>query len=432
MEPPANTGGGGASGGTGGQATGSGGLPSGGTSSGGKGGASAGGAPMGGAPSSGGTAPTGGAPNGGAVGSGGAAFGGMPAAGGTAGTNGGAAGSGGMAVAGAGGDAGNGGEGGAGGPRIAIDGRRLLVEGKPFHIRGVCWNPVPRGGVHPNDLDYAAFAPIDIPLMKAAHINAVRTYEPLLDRSVLDQLSEAGIFVLNSVYVWGGDPASVVTDRVNAVKDHPAILMWVLGNEWNYNGLYVDLPHAEALARLNDAAALVRAADPEHPIASIYGELPTAATIDAMPDVDVWGINAYRGISFGNLFADFAALSEKPMFLGEYGADAYNATPAVSAYDPTSQAMAVQALTRAIIDASAAVNASGVALGGTLFEWADEWWKDGSGSPDVQDVGGIAPGGGPYPDQTFNEEWWGVVDIDRNPRPAYDALRDEFAALVEP
>nr|PZN23383.1 MAG: hypothetical protein DIU78_14020 [Pseudomonadota bacterium] len=384
----------------------------------------------------------GGAPNGGSPSSGGTSSGGMPATGGTAGEAGGTAGRGGAGgtagSAGTGddtgnaGSAGNGGGGNDGGARIAIEGRRLLVDGKPFHIRGVCWNPVPRGGVHPDDLDYAAFAPTDIPLMKGAHVNAVRTYEPLLDRSVLDRLHEAGIFVLNSVYVWGGAPTSVVTERVNAVKDHPAILMWVLGNEWNYNGLYVDLSHADALARLNEAAALVRAADPDRPIASVYGELPTTATIEAMPEIDIWGINAYRGISFGNLFQDFAARSDKPMFLAEYGADAYNASPGVSAYDPESQAMAVRALTRELVEASAAANASGVTIGGTLFEWADEWWKDGSGSPNMHDVGGIAPGGGPYPDQTFNEEWWGVVDIDRNPRPAYDALREELAALVEP
>jgi len=31
------------------------------------------------------------------------------------------------------------------------------------------------------------------------------------------------------------------------------------------------------------------------------------------------------GISFGNLFDDFAGQTSKPLFLGEYGADAFNA-----------------------------------------------------------------------------------------------------------
>jgi len=323
----------------------------------------------------------------------------------------------------AGRDATNGGRAGApaaGASGVSIQGRRLLVDGKPFRIRGVCWNPVPKGGTHPGDLDYPGFAATDIELMRAAHVNVVRTYEPLTDRSVLDQLEAAGIFVLNSVYPYGGDAASVVTARVNAVKDHRAILMWLIGNEWNYNGLYVGMNAAESQSRLVEVAALIRAADSKHPIATVYGEVPPKSLVDGMPEIDVWGINVYRGIGFGDLFEAWATTSSKPMFLAEFGADAYNAN--TRAYDPESQAEATAALLGEIV-ANASDVGDGVALGGTIFEWADEWWKDADGSATVHDVGGIAPGGGPHPDRTFNEEWWGIVDIDRSPRPAYAELR---------
>jgi hypothetical protein len=294
-------------------------------------------------------------------------------------------------------------------------------------LRGVCWNPVRVGTTHPEGLDYAAFSDIDIPLMVQLGVNVVRTYEPLLDRAVLDRLWAAGIRVIESIYPYGGVEASVVTERVRAVKDHPAVLYWALGNEWNYNGLYVGLSLEASLARLNEAAAFVRAEDPTRPIATIYGELPAPETIAAMPEIDIWGINAYRGLSFGDLFDAWRARSDKPLFIAEYGADAYNAT--LPGYDPESQAVAVAALTREILEQTTGPGGGAPVLGGTLFEWNDEWWKDATGSPSEQDVGGVAPGTGPHPDQVFNEEWWGVVDLDRNPRPAFDRLRavfDEF------
>jgi hypothetical protein len=314
---------------------------------------------------------------------------------------------------------------------IEIVGRQLRVDGKPLLVRGVCWNPVPIGATHPEGLDYAGYVEHDAALMRELGVNVVRTYEPLLDTEVLDRLADAGIYVINSLYPWGGSPADVVIERVRAVRNHPAILMWAVGNEWNYNGLYVGLSHEDAVARLNEAVALIKAEDSEHPIATIYGELPDAATLAAMPDVDVWGINAYRGISFGDLFEAWQERSAAPMFVSEYGADAYNAD--LPGYDPESQAEAVAALTREIFDhASSLSPEQGVSLGGTLFEWADEWWKDQAGSLSAQDVGGIAPGGGPYPDQVFNEEWWGLVDIEREERPAFAALGDVYTESTRP
>ena len=296
-------------------------------------------------------------------------------------------------------------------------------------LRGVCWNPVPLGARHPEGLDYAGFAARDIPLMVELGVNVVRTYEPLLDRDVLDALWTAGIQVIDSVYPWGGDEPSVVIERVRAVADHPAILYFSVGNEWNYNGLYVGLSHADSLARVAEAARLIRAEDDRHPIATIYGELPSPETLAALPDIDVWGINAYRGISFGDLFDRWRELTSSPMFVAEYGADAYNAS--LPGYDPDSQALAVAALTREILEQAASDGGGARVLGGTIFEWADEWWKDEAGSVEAQDVGGIAPGGGPYPDQVFNEEWWGLVDIERSPRPAFAGLRAVFSEYAE-
>lgn len=306
---------------------------------------------------------------------------------------------------------------------IEVDGRRLLVDGEPYEIRGVCWHPVERGAFPPPD--YAGFADRDIPLMRDAGINTVRTYAPIRDRAVLDQLADAGIRVIESVYAYGGADPSVALEVVRAEADHPAILMWALGNEWNYNGLYAGVPFEEARDRLERIARDIRAVDATHPIATIYGEVPSAETVEAMPSVDVWGLNVYRGIGFWDLFDVWAERSDTPMFFAEYGADAFDARRGSPNLD--AQAEATRTLTEEWMAQSSARWDHGVALGGTVFELADEWWKS-EGDPGVQDDGGAAPGGGPHPDGTFNEEWWGLVDMDRKPRPAYDALRDLFRA----
>ncbi|MEL6180822.1 MAG: hypothetical protein AAFS10_17805, partial [Myxococcota bacterium] len=80
---------------------------------------------------------------------------------------------------------------------VAIVDGVLEVNGSPFQIQGVCWNPVARGEV--NRSDYAQFVDQDAMLMEAAGINTVRTFGLLTDRTVLDRLYASGIYVLNTV-----------------------------------------------------------------------------------------------------------------------------------------------------------------------------------------------------------------------------------------
>ncbi|CAJ1367611.1 unnamed protein product [Effrenium voratum] len=304
--------------------------------------------------------------------------------------------------------------------RIQVVGRQLLVNGAPLHLKGVAWNPVPKGGRHPADLDFASFVEKDAELMQSMGINAVRTYEPITDKAVLDTLWSRGIWVVNSVYNWGGASADSAANPVNAVKDHPAILMWSIGNEWNYNGLYVGKSFFDCVSMIRDVARVVRQHDTSHPISSIFGDVGKLdQASDSLPEIDVWGVNAYRGISFGDLFTSFEKATDKPLYFGEYGADAFNAK--IDREDQESQAKATTQLTEEILSQSSVLN-RGPCIGGFIFEFADEWHKDNDGSPDRHDNAGTAPGGGPYPDMTFNEEWWGLVSIDRERRLAVDAF----------
>ena len=67
--------------------------------------------------------------------------------------------------------------------------------------------------------------------MASAGINTVRTYGVIEVRGVLYPLHAQGIGVLMTLFYGNGNSPGTAVANVCSLKDHPAILGWIVGNE---------------------------------------------------------------------------------------------------------------------------------------------------------------------------------------------------------
>jgi hypothetical protein len=84
-------------------------------------------------------------------------------------------------------------------------------------------------------------------------------------------------------------------DAVRRYRNHPAVLMWGIGNEMeNY-----EPPGDTAVYRaIQDIAAMIKKEDPNHPTMTVFAEVggdKVELLHKLCPDVDVLGINTYAG-----------------------------------------------------------------------------------------------------------------------------------------
>lgn len=308
---------------------------------------------------------------------------------------------------------------------VEFEGRQLLVDGNPFLIKGICYHPVEKG------FSNRSFDRIDedLALMKEAGINTIRVYVPVDDKAVLDKIHDAGMKIIIS-FGYNQDGfydilSGSFLDYVNKYKDHPAILFWELGNEYNYHPEWFEGDLKNWYTAMNDAAAQIKASDATQPVATAHGELPDSLALAMGENIDVWGMNVYRWDNPETIFEQWAAISDKPMYLAEAGGDSYM-TATAHGYEmgpnQTAQADANRNILNAIFENTEIC--SGVAL----FAFSDEWWK--AGNPEIQEPGGWAPqsSGVPY-DGTANEEYWGIVDVDRNKKETFQVVKDIYNSI---
>ena len=244
---------------------------------------------------------------------------------------------------------------------LKVDGGyRLLRDGTPYFIKGA-------GG----DGSQEALA--------KAGGNSVRTWGADKAGQVLDEAQRRGLTVTLGIWLGHGrqgfnyndaDQVARQADEVRRTilkyKDHPALLMWGLGNEMEGDG-----GDAAVWSAINNLASLAKRLDPNHPTMTVIAEIGGAKVRNLhrlCPEIDVVGINSYGGID--SLPARYkAAGGEKPYVVTEFGPAGQweiQKTPWDAAPEPTSTEKAAtyrRAYQRAI------AGAPGVCLGSYAFLW---------------------------------------------------------------
>ena len=308
---------------------------------------------------------------------------------------------------------------------VSVSGRQILVNEVPYIIKGICYNPVPKGS---NSRDFSNLTE-DLALMVEAGINTIRVYSPIEDKAVLDEIHAAGLKIIIGFGYNQGGFYDIVSgsfiDYVNTYKSHDAILLWELGNEYNYHPDWFEGDIKNWYKAMNDAAELIHQNDPSHPVSTAHGELPDSLALSLSKNIDVWGMNVYRWDNPTTIFSEWSAISAKPMYLSEAGGDSYM-TITKDGYEQGKNEKAQADANENILNS--VFNATDICSGVTLFAFNDEWWK--AGNNEKQDPGGWAPNstGVPY-DGTPNEEYWGIVDIDRNKKETYGIVKKIYNQL---
>jgi len=359
------------------------------------------------------------------------------------------------------------------------DGMKLKVNGKDFMVNGMNWDYFPVG----TNYTYSLWSQSDqfiqealdeeMGLLKNMGVNTIRVYTGMPKKWIEYVYTNYGIYTmlnhpfgrygltLDGVWTPNTEYSNSKTRElllketmqlVSDYKDTKGLLLFLLGNENNY-GLFWDgaetenIPvkdrkstaRAHAMYKLfNEATVAMKAVDNSHPIAICNGDLLFLDIVaQECKDVDIFGTNVYRGVSFGDLFERVKKEYGKPVLFTEFGADAFNVM--TNQEDQKAQAFYLKGDWKEIYENAAGLGKAGNCIGGFTFQFSDGWWKYGQTSNlDVHDDNASWSNGGYQKDFTegsnnMNEEWFGICAkgptnekgfYQLYPRAAYYVLKD--------
>ena len=252
----------------------------------------------------------------------------------------------------------------------------LLRNGEPFSVKGAGVGSGP-GLVSGN-----------LQLLAASGGNSIRTWgvsqlEELVDgKPLLDRAHELGISVTVGLWVQHvrhgfdySNPASIarqrarIRDAVLKYRDHPALLVWGLGNE-----MEAFEPNVEGKVlwpELNHLAGIIKELDPDHPVMTVIADANSEKIDDILqhyPNIDILGVNSYsNGPNVGRNLVD--AGWKGPYMLTEFGVSGtweVAMTPWQAPIEPDPSTKSAQYYTTYKMDREGNVGRS---LGSYVFFW---------------------------------------------------------------
>ena len=344
--------------------------------------------------------------------------------------------------------------------RTNENGNTLIVNGEKFMINGMNWDVIPIGkdAVSANfwessDKIIKLGLDHEMSLLREMNVNAIRHYSDIPAKWIQYIFENYGIYTMinHSFGRYGmsvDDEWKPITDysdskmqeillseievMVNNYKNTPGLLLYLLGNENNY-GLFwsgaetEDFPeetqkvavgekYGRPMYRLmNQASKIIKELDGNHPVAICNGDdLFIEIIAQECKDIDVFGVNSYRGASFTDLFKTVKETLNKPILLTEFGADAFNAI--TKAEDQKSQAKYLLENWKEIYQNAFGMGGYENTIGGFTFQFSDGWWKynfDNRKNVTKHDTIATWVNGGYSQDlsegkNNMNEEWFGI------------------------
>lgn len=238
---------------------------------------------------------------------------------------------------------------------------QLLVDGNPFFIKGAVANEyLERITTHGGNSVRTSYQNLD--KMQSLGLKVLVNLPAGAERNGFDYNDT------NAVRKQKERILSIVRE----VKDHPAVMLWAIGNELDFipPTLQCNLKLWDAI---NDIALAIKAIDPDHPVMTVVGtdmiDKKMKEIVNRCPALDLLGINTY-----GDMYRVPETLRKygwmKPYIITEWGPDGYWETPRTLWKAPYEQTGLEKALCYEKKYRKVVLGDTGHCLGEFVFYWS--------------------------------------------------------------